>query len=451
MKRRVLLLDVAALSPAQVGEHTPHLKALADGGSLTPLVPPLGALTCPAQISMITGKSPAEHGVVGNGWYERAHGKVFNWNRSAGLIEAPLIFDAVKARDPQATTASLFWRHAAHSSADLKVIERPSYWASGQKTFDFYTEPGELHGKAKAALGAFPFPFFWGPMAGWKSSDWILKLTAMVLRDHQPTLTVSYAPVTDYDGQRFGPADPRALADLKRLDAGIGELKAVCDAVGVDLAVVSDYGFVPVSRPVLLNQHLRRAGYVAVHAADNGEILEPAMCRAFAHCDNQVAHVYVRDPADRDAVARLLGDIDGVKAVLGPAEIQAAGLGHARSGELVCLAERDAWFHYPYWLEDAAEPDFHRCIAIFDKPGFDPCELFGRSKAHLGKRVIQKKLGLAVPFDVVDADPAKVGGARNADRSDLAHGAVLITSWGRASAASLPTEAVHDVLLDRLG
>lgn len=449
-KPAVLLLNVAALSPSQIGPHTPHLAALAERGAMTPLVPPFGALTCPAQISMTTGQPPSAHGIVANGWYERAHGRWFNWNRSNRLIESPQIFAAIRARDPDARTASLFWRHAAHSAADLKVIERPTYWASGKKSFDFYTEPPTLHGRAKRRLGGFPFPFFWGPMAGWKSTEWILGLTRMILEEDRPTLTLSYAPFLDYDGQRYGPDDPRSVAGLTKMDTAIGALLAAADAAGIDVAIVSDYGFTAVDTPVFPNRALREAGFIAVHDADNGEVLEPAACRAFAHCDNQVAHVYVHAAEDRPAVAACLRALPGVREVLGPAEIEAAGLGHARSGDLVLVAEPNAWFAYPYWLDAAKAPDFHRCIAIFDKAGFDPCELFGASKAWLALRLVQKKLGLAVPFDVVDVDERNVGGARNVDQSDLANGAVLLTSWARPAAESLPTEAVHDIVLDRL-
>ncbi len=454
MSRAVLLLDVAALSPNQIGEHMPNLCRLASEGTQTPLVPPFGALTCPAHISMATGTSPADHGIVANGWYDREHARVFNWNRSNRLVERPQIFDTLRDRDPTAKTASLFWRHAAHSGADLKVIERPTYWASGKKTFDFYTEPGALHGRALSALGGFPFPFFWGPMAGWKSTDWILGLTELVLREERPTLTLSYAPFLDYDGQRYGPDDPRAVAGLTQMDAGLAPLLAAAKSLDIDVAVVSDYGFVSVDHPVFLNRILRRAGYIEVHDAANGEVLEPGRCRAFAHCDNQMAQIYVHDPADRSAVAALLAEVDGVKKVLGPAEITDAGLAHARTGDLVCVAEKNAWFAYPYWLEERKAPDFARCIAIFDKTGFDPCELFAPpgfgGKFHLGRRVLQKKMGLAVPFDVIDPDASRIGGARNADRADLEGGAVLITSWRREHAPSLPMEAVHDLLLDRI-
>ncbi len=454
MARDILLLNVAALSKSQLGAETPNLVTLAERGASSALIPPLGALTCPSQITMVTGQEPSEHGVVDNGWYDRSHGRVFNWNRSNHLVESPLIFDALKAQDPDAVSASLFWRHTAHSTADLKVIERPTYWASGRKTFDFYTEPGHLHDDIKSRFGDFPFPFFWGPLAGWKSTEWILAMTEYLLKEERPRLTVSYAPFLDYDGQRFGPGSPEAKASLRRLDSGLEPLLATALALDIDVAIISDYGFVDVQRPIFLNRVLREHHLVSVHDAQNGEVLEPGLCRAFAHCDNQIAHVYVQRAEDLDEVRRVLTDTPGVKTVLGQPELKAASLDHPRTGDLVCIAERDAWFAYPYWLDERKAPDFERCIAIFDKPGFDPCELNARpgflGKLHLALRVIQKKLGLAVPFDVIDSDPTRIGGARNADQTDAENGALLITSWPRDDNEVEPMSAVHNILMSRI-
>ena len=338
MGRRLLLLNVAALSAAQVGVHTPRLAALAARGTLTPLVPPLGALTCPAHASMLTGRAPAEHGIVANGWLERGHGRVFSWNRSRRLIEAPTLVDALRERRPGARAAWLFWRFGAHAGADLMVTERPTYWASGRKSFDVYVEPGARHGPLLDAHGPFPFPRFWGPLAGLRSTAWILGVTGSVLTGSAPTdgaradgaragaapaLVLSYAPYLDYDAQRYGPSDPRAVGALERLDEALGGVLDAAEAEGVDVAVVSDYGFTDVSRPVFPNRVLRRAGLVAVHAAANGEVLEPGLCRALAVCDNQVAHVYVRDAADVPRVRELLAGTPGVARVLGADEVAA--------------------------------------------------------------------------------------------------------------------------------
>jgi len=147
-----------------------------------------------------------------------------------------------------------------------------------------------------------------------------------------------------------------------------------------------------------------------------GELLDCAGSRAFAVSDHQVAHVYVRDPADVGAVKALLDKADGIERVLDDAGKQAAGLAHERSGELVALSAQDRWFSYYYWLDDARAPDFARTVDIHKKPGYDPVELFldPAIKAPLlsvGWRLLKKKLGFRALMDVISLDASLVMGS----------------------------------------
>ena len=98
--------------------------------------------------------------------------------------------------------------------------------------------------------------------------------------------------------------------------------------------------------------------------------------RAFAVADHQIAHVYVRRPEDLDATREALADLPGIEQLLDDEGKKAHHLDHPRSGELVAVAEPDAWFTYYYWLDDARAPDFAQLVEIHRKPGYDPVELF---------------------------------------------------------------------------
>ena len=114
-----------------------------------------------------------------------------------------------------------------------------------------------------------------------------------------------------------------------------------------------------------------------MYTQDGMEYLDPWTSRAFAVADHQVAHVYVADPADLERGARALRRrCPGSAEVLDAAARPAYGLDHERAGELVLVAEPDAWFTYYYWLDDARAPDFARLVEIHRKPGYDPAELF---------------------------------------------------------------------------
>ena len=141
------------------------------------------------------------------------------------------------------------------------------------------------------------------------------------------------------------------------------------------MIVLSEYGIVPVSRPVHPNRVLREAGLIAYRMELGREVIDIGGSEAFAMADHQIAHVYVRDPAR----GRGRGPVEaapGVGEVLDEAGKREYGLDHERSGELVLIAEPDAWFTYYYWLDDEQAPDYARTVDIHRKPGYDPVELF---------------------------------------------------------------------------
>jgi predicted AlkP superfamily pyrophosphatase or phosphodiesterase len=46
----------------------------------------LPAVTCSAQSTFLTGLTPRQHGIVGNGWYFRELGEVFLWRQHHKLV-----------------------------------------------------------------------------------------------------------------------------------------------------------------------------------------------------------------------------------------------------------------------------------------------------------------------------------------------------------------------------
>ncbi len=454
MTRKMLIVDVAALSPAEVTPRTPNLRALAERGGLYPLREPFPSLTCPSHATLVMGSPPSSHGMVGNCLYSREYAKLFNWNRSGHLLSGTPLWEAARARDPRVRTANLFVRHCADSSCEIRVTERPVYWVSGKKQFEFFAEPRGLHDELVDQLGAFPFPQFWGPLAGIRSTEWILGAAQHVLERSDPELLLVYAPYLDYDGARFGPDSPQVAAALSVMDAALAPLLQAARTSDRDVLIVSDYGFATVDQPVFLNRALRRAGFLSVEDAPNGERLDPGTSRAFAVCDNQVAHVYVARAEDIGPVRAVLESTDGVAEVLDAAAQQKLGIAHARSGELIATATSRAWFAYPYWFDAAKTPDFADCIAIFDKIGTDTCELFLKpglaGKLHMARRLAQLALGLKVPFDIIDPDEKNVAGARRIARDDPQRGAAVVSSWDLQQSGPVRMEDLQKLILSRM-
>ncbi|MFD6041610.1 alkaline phosphatase family protein [Streptomyces koyangensis] len=451
----LLVLDVVGLTPRLL-EHMPRLAALGARGSRSPLGTVLPAVTCSAQSTFLTGTLPADHGIVGNGWYFRELGDVLLWRQHNGLVSGDRLWDAARRAHPGYTVANICWWYAMGADTDWTVTPRPVYYADGRKEPDCYTRPPELHDELTEKLGTFPLFHFWGPGADLVSSRWIIDATRHVMATRDPDLTLAYLPHLDYDLQRFGPDDPRSHAAARELDEAVGPLLDQAEAAGRTVVVLSEYGITSVSRPVHLNRVLREAGLLEVHTQDGMEYLDTMASRAFAVADHQLAHVYVRRPEDLDTVRALLADVPGVETLLDEEGKKEQGLDHPRSGEFVAVAEPDAWFTYYYWLDDAHAPDFAQLVEIHRKPGYDPVELFMDSndpyvKLRAGAAVARKKLGMRYRMAVVPLDASPIRGSHGRLPADEADGPLLLSSRPGATEGPVAATDVKALLLRLAG
>jgi len=454
----VVVLNAVGLTPRLL-RHAPKLSAVAAGGWVAdmPEVPP--AVTCTAQATLLTGMLPSEHGVVANGWLFRDTNEVRFWQQSNRLMHGEPLYVTAKTRatlrGKSFTSAKLFWWFNQGAAVDFSVTPKPWYAADGNKAFDVAGTPVEYIDELKRKFPAFPFSAFWGPMAGLKSTRWIAEISAKVIREKRPDLTLVYLPHLDYEPQRHGPAGCDMPKLVKELDDATDPILDAAKQLGAQVWVVSEYGHCDVDTPVYLNRVLRAAGLLEARRGPFGEQLDLYGSRAFAVVDHQLAHVYVANPADVQRVKELLAAVPGVARTLAGDERQELHLHHDRSGEVIALAQPKAWFAYPFWTDDGAAPDYARAVAIHHKPGFDPCELFFDPKftfpkLHAARRLMGKKLGFRTTFDVVPLDASIVKGSHGLPAADPQDRPILV-GHGPNPGGSVPMTAVKGLLLDALG
>ena len=449
------VINVVGLTPALLGEHTPHLNALRRDGAAAPIRAVTPAVTCTAQATYLTGLLPNQHGIVGNGWYFRDLAQVLFWRQSNQLVIGEKVWETARRRDPACTCAKLFWWFNMYSSADWSVTPRPIYPADGRKIPDLYSHPADLHQRLVSELGPFPFFEFWGPKAGLPSTEWIARSAEAIDRWHDPTLLLVYLPHLDYDLQRYGESDPRTAANVAQVDAICGRLIAGFRERGRRVIVLSEYGLVDVRRPVHLNRALRTAGLLSVRDELDTDAFDPGASEAFAVADHQLAHVYVRDSGKVGSVKRLLEQVPGVDAVLDRPSQRAIGLDHERSGELVVLAAPDAWFTYYYWLDDRRAPDYARTVDIHRKPGYDPVELFVDPQLRFPRLTVaatlaRKTLGFRYLMKVIPLDATLVRGSHGRVTDSLESGPVFISSEKGAVDGPVDAAAVRDAIYSHL-
>lgn len=452
MAHPTVVLNVVGLNTGLL-DHAPKMAAFAGRHAVTRLKPVLPAVTCSVQASMLTGRPPRDHGIVANGWFDRELAEVHFWKQSNRLVHCEKVWHAARRADPSITSAQLFWWFNMYADVDYAITPRPIYKADGRKVPDCYSEPEALRTELTAKLGRFPLFNFWGPMASIASSRWIAEAAKHVLSKHRPTLTLVYLPHLDYGLQKLGPDHADIPSHVAELDALVGELIEAYEAAGYRVMIVSEYGIEPVEAAVAPNRMLREAGLLRIRIEDGGELLDAGGSRAFAVADHQLAHVYVRDAADVGRVAELCRGLDGVERVLDRDAQAAEDLDHARSGELVLVAEPGRWFTYDYWLDEARAPDFARTVEIFRKPGFDPRELFidptiGLPKLKLATLLARKRLGFRTLFNVVPLDASLVAGSHGrVDQPAATQPIMIAPPPAEAAGEPMPCTGVHDQIL----
>jgi predicted AlkP superfamily pyrophosphatase or phosphodiesterase len=450
--KRIAVINVVGLTESHFGEHTPNITALAKGRSVTPLIPPLPAVTCTVQSSMLTGKSPAEHGIVANGWHERETSETHFWRQANNLVQEKKVWDSIREKHPTFTVANLFWWFNMYSSADIAVTPRPAYCANGRKIPDIWTTPSSLRHSLQNKFGQFPLFNFWGPMANIKSTQWIVDATIDVDKLHQPSLTLVYIPHLDYPLQKFGPNHPNIADELKSVDVEVGRLIDHFQQQNTDICILSEYGIEEVNGAIAINRILRKNGWLVVRDELGREHLDAGASKCFAVADHQVAHVYVRDKNNIEPIAELLRNTNGIEFVFVGDE--RGELAHERCGDIVVVTDNDKWFSHDWWSNDSKAPDYQTTVNIHAKPGYDPRELFladgwRGSKARIALKVLMKKLGSNTLLDVITTDSSKVKGSHGRTVAMGAPSPILIApQCAKKMPQSLPAAALHNLLLE---
>jgi len=451
--QKTVVIDVVGLSESIISEHTPYLKSYLKKNHLSKIKPVLPAVTTTAQSCYVTGKYPTSHGIVGNGWYDRTDAEVKFWKQSNHLVGSPKIWDEAKKKDPNFTCAKMFWWYNMYSSADYSVTPRPQYHADGVKAPDCYSNPPELRDELQDALGTFPLFNFWGPNANIKSTQWIADASIFVDKKYNPTLNLIYLPHLDYCLQKFGVDFTKISKELGEIDRVVQQLIEHFESTQTQVILLSEYGINNVSEPIHINRILRTHDCVAIREERGLELLDAGASKAFAVSDHQIAHIYVKDQADKKEVKKILKAIPGVAQVLDSAEIEAQHLNHERTGDFVLIADTDKWFTYYYWLDDAKAPDFARCVDIFKKPGYDPVEMFMDPKnpfikLRAGYKLARKLTGFRYLMDVIPLDATLVKGSHGSPNCAKEFYPVFISN--KASKSELEPTDVYKLILNSI-
>ncbi len=333
------------------------------GLTFAPTLSVFPALTCPAQATLRTGLTPAEHGMVANGWWSDDLQKPLFWEQSAKLVKGARVWDARRAQGGK--VGLFFFQQSLGESVDALVSPAPIHKHGGGILMSTYTKPTGAAHILEDLYGKFPLHRYWGPLAapsvGRACINYFERTTDMQDVDE----AYLYLPTLDYAAQRTGPkslADHEAFRELKRQ---LERLADICQKRACALSVVGDYEITAVTAPPAQpNVVLRQHDLFNVRLVKGRAYPDFYQSTAFAMCDHEVCFIY---GTDREKATELL-------LATGQYERPEGDSPDARA--CVLLAKKGSWCDYRWWTRRREAPDYASHVDIHNKPGYDPLELF---------------------------------------------------------------------------
>lgn len=335
----LLVISIDGLHPDYVLDAERHALKIPtlrsfvrDGAYARGVVGVVPTVTFPSHTTLVTGVSPAKHGIVANTPFDPRHSNRDGWYWYAEDIGVPTLWSAAAARG--LTTASVNWSVTVGETHIDYLI--PELWRAVNdedvKLLRAVSRPEGMLARFERDLG----PFVNGYEDTVEADIVRAKFAVALLREHRPAFMAVHLIALDGFEHRDGPFTPAVFATLEALDTMIGELSdtALANDPETVVAIVSDHGFFATHTSVNLRVPLVAAGLIELDGP-----VQPGVVPSIASWQAQLipsggsAAVMLRDRDDeavRAKVRALLGELardpaHGIAHVAERGEIERAG------------------------------------------------------------------------------------------------------------------------------
>lgn len=265
----VLLISIDGLRPGDVidaeqrGLKVPNLRRfLVQGSYATGVRGVLPSITYPSHTTLITGASPARHGVFSNTTFDPLQINYSGWYWFASDIKVPTLWQA--AAEAGLSVGNVHWPVSV--GAWGVTWNLPQIWRSGHnddaKMLAALATPG-LIPELETATGE---TYVQGIVEDIAGDETRARFAVALIRRHKPGFATVYLTGLDHQQHLDGPDTPSAHAVLERIDAAVGKVIAAELAVHPDaiIAVVSDHGFAPITHETNLFRAFIDAGLITL-------------------------------------------------------------------------------------------------------------------------------------------------------------------------------------------
>jgi predicted AlkP superfamily pyrophosphatase or phosphodiesterase len=296
----------------------PNLRRLAARGAVAKGMRPVNpSVTWPNHTSMVTGVTPAKHGVLFNGVLVREPGvppRIEPWRDRKEMVRVPTLYDVAHQRG--LTTAQVDWVAIQNApTITWEFRERPEPKGIAQEL----VKAGTLSQEDVATFAS-------GNIL-WRDYVWTAA-GAHIIRTHRPNLLLFHLLNLDSTHHRYGPRAPAALNTMAYLDTQVGALLDALRDAGIaartTVFVVADHGFKLVKRQIRPNAAFMKAGLLK---AEQGKVSQ-AQAWSVPEGGSAMVYVTVPDPSGQilATVRQALDGVEGIDQVIEPKDYARYGL-----------------------------------------------------------------------------------------------------------------------------
>ena len=289
----------------------PTLRGLAARGAIAAAMRPVNpTVTWPNHTSLVTGVTPARHGVLYNGSLIRDPGmppRIEPWRDKAQMVRGSTLYDIAHARG--LTTAQVDWV-AIHNAPTIT-------WAFAERPDPAAQIPREL--VAAGLLSQADLDGFASRNIVFRDQAWT-DAAAHIIRTHRPNLLLFHLLNLDSTHHRYGPRTHAAMTTMAHLDS---QVKTILDAIEqagltsrTTVIVVSDHGFKLVKRQIRLNAAFAEAGLLQIQ---DGKIVS-TQAYAVPEGGSAIVYITVPDPSGEilARVRKVVASVEGIDRIVAP-------------------------------------------------------------------------------------------------------------------------------------
>jgi predicted AlkP superfamily phosphohydrolase/phosphomutase len=313
--RRALVISLDGLDARylnrrdEYGLKIPNLRQLmAEGSAAQGVISIYPSVTYAAHTTLVTGAYPARHGIYGNELIDAPADAVRReWYWFARYIRAETLWDSAHKRGLKVGMVS--WP-VAGGAGDFNVPEIIKFGGTLSDTLNRIRE----NSLPKGFIGEVEKrdPSLYARAGKDEQDDMRTRFAEYILTEKRPDVMFVHLFDLDHFEHEKGPFTPEAFEILEKVDGYVGRLLEAARRAGTldetAVFIVSDHGFMPVSKQVQPGVLLERAGLLKVRE-EKDEKGQPVTVvtawRALPFVTNGSCAIILKDKNDKEAQRRV--------------------------------------------------------------------------------------------------------------------------------------------------